>query len=150
MKHLSSLLLLCICSCGIQHPVLTVYVSADEYVARQVFKTFTEDTGIQVRWVGDTESTKTTHIVQRLLREKEHPVADVFWSSEILGMIQLANQGLLSPCQTEITTAWPEQFKSESLHWFGFSPRAQNFQSSESQASVYGWGKPLRYWQRPV
>ena len=95
VKHLSSLLLLCVCSCGSQQPEITVYVSADEYVARQVFKTFTNETGIQVRWVGDTESTKTTHIVQRLLREREHPMADVFWSSEILGMIQLADQGSL-------------------------------------------------------
>ena len=54
---------------------VTVYVSADEQIAREVFDAFTEKTGIEVFWVGDTESSKTTALVQRLHREKNNPVA---------------------------------------------------------------------------
>ncbi len=57
---------------------LTVYVSADEQIAREVFAAFTKKTGTVISWVGDTEASKTTALVQRLLRERERPVADVF------------------------------------------------------------------------
>ncbi len=104
---------------------LTVYVSADEQLAREVFSAFTHKTGIEVAWVGDTEASKTTALVQRLLREKKIPVADVFWSSEILGTIKLAQEGVLQPCLSEKTQTWPEQYRDESLRWFAFSPRAR-------------------------
>ncbi len=117
-----------LCSCNVQEDsssTLTVYVSADEQIAREVFSSFTNKTGIEVVWVGDTESSKNTSLVQRLLREKNRPVADVFWSSEVLGTIQLAEEDVLIPCQTDIAMNWSEQFKDNKNRWFGFSPRAR-------------------------
>jgi len=104
---------------------VTVYVSADEQIAREVFTAFTKKTGIEVAWVGDSEASKTTALVQRLFREQDRPIADVFWSSEILGTIRLADSGLLSPCKTNITMEWPEQHRDRKFRWFGFSPRAR-------------------------
>jgi len=104
---------------------VTVYVSADDHIARIIFDSFTEKTGIEVDWVGDSESSKNTVLVQRLLREKERPIADVFWSSEILGTIKIANKGLFAPCRTSITNNWPAQFRDARYRWFAFSPRAR-------------------------
>ncbi len=104
---------------------VTVYVSADEQIAREVFDAFTEKTGIEVFWVGDTESSKTTALVQRLHREKNNPVADVFWSSEILGTIQLAKEDILEPIDTDFAYAWPAQHRDAEYRWFAFSPRAR-------------------------
>jgi iron(III) transport system substrate-binding protein len=104
---------------------LTVYVSADEQIARKVFTAFTDKTGIDVAWVGDTESSKNTSLVQRLIREKDRPVADVFWSSEILGTLQLAQKKVLTPCLVTALEHWPEQYRDSSYTWYGFSPRAR-------------------------
>ena len=104
---------------------VTVYVSADEHIAREIFSAFTEKTGIFVAWVGDTESSKNTTLVQRLIREKNRPIADVFWSSEILGTIKLAQENVLSPCETKRTMEWPAQYRDSQMRWFGFSPRAR-------------------------
>ena len=126
-KYISAifcLLLLISCNSN-EKKVITVYVSADEYIAREVFDAFTKQTGIEVEWVGDTESSKNTSLVQRLLREQRRPIADIFWSSEILGTILLANQGVLMPCKTETSTQWPAEHKDNSFRWFGFSPRAR-------------------------
>ena len=108
-----------------QEPELVVYVSADEQIAREVFGAFTKSTGVQVLWVGDTESTKTTALVQRLIREKNSPVADVFWSSEILSIIQLANAEMLALHHSKVADAWPEEHRDAEFRWFGFSPRAR-------------------------
>ncbi len=104
---------------------VTVYVSADEQIAREVFAAFTEKTGIEVLWVGDTEASKTTALVQRLHREKNNPVADVFWSSEILGTIRLAQEDVLAPSNSNVTQAWPVQHRDAAYRWFAFSPRAR-------------------------
>ncbi len=118
--------LICGCSPNNEHPdVLTVYVSADEQIAREVFSSFTEITGIEIVWVGDSELSKNTGLVQRLLREQTRPIADVFWSSEILGTIRLANEGALATCSTETTRNWPTEYRDEYFKWFGFSPRAR-------------------------
>ena len=104
---------------------VTVYVSADEQIAREVFAAFTEKTGIEVSWVGDTEASKTTALVQRLQREKNNPIADVFWSSEILGTIRLAQDKIIVPAKSEVTLSWPAQHRDASFLWFAFSPRAR-------------------------
>ena len=104
---------------------VSVYVSADEQIAREVFAAFTDQTGIHVDWVGDSESSKNTTLVQRLIREKENPVADVFWSSEILGTILLSRQNMFAVCNAPNAMNWPENHRDSKFHWFGFSPRAR-------------------------
>ena len=125
---ISALAILFLVTCTTQvddeHQV-TVYVSADEHVAREVFAAFTKKTKIKVLWVGDTEASKTTALVNRLRLEKDIPIADVFWSSEILGTIQLANENVLATHHSSIADSWPVQHRDASNRWFGFSPRAR-------------------------
>lgn len=104
---------------------MTVYVSADDYVAKEVFDAFESKTGIEVRWVGDAEASKTTALVERLIGERENPVADVFWSSDIMGALALQSEGLLEPIGSEVTQQWPLSLKDAELRWFAFSPRAR-------------------------
>ncbi len=118
----------CFVSCSssvIDENTVTVYVSADEQLARSIFAEFTAKTGIEVAWVGDTEASKTTALVQRLLREQDDPVADVFWSSEILGTMQLSEANVLAPCTSSVGKTWPEQYRASDYTWFAFSPRAR-------------------------
>ena len=127
-KRISSLVALLLGSCTGPHSdqnTVVVYVSADEQIARQIFDAYTNKTGVVVEWVGDTESTKTTALVQRILREKNNPVADVFWSSEILGTIQLARHDALAPCTAQRFKEWPSEYRDSEYLWFGFSPRAR-------------------------
>ncbi|MBC8202459.1 MAG: extracellular solute-binding protein [Planctomycetes bacterium] len=121
-----SLAITLLCGCGKQETnTITVYVSADEQIARIVIDDFTSQTGIEVAWVGDTEASKTTGLVTRLRREASRPVADVFWSSENIGTIQLAQEGVFDSCSTTVTAAWPAEYRDPSAYWFAFSPRAR-------------------------
>ncbi len=100
-------------------------MSADDYVAKEVFAAFTSKTGISVNWVGDTEASKTTALVQRIIQEKKNPIADVFWSSDIMGALALQSANVLEPCQTSVTTQWSSALKDKGMNWFAFSPRAR-------------------------
>ncbi len=104
---------------------VVLYVSADEYIAREVIAAFEEKTGIVVDMVADAEAKKTTGLVERLRSERDNPLADVFWSSEIFMTISLADEGVLVPYQSEATGSWPEAFRDEDDRWYAFAGRAR-------------------------
>jgi iron(III) transport system substrate-binding protein len=104
-------------------PQVVLYVSADDYVARPVVAAFEKETGIRVLMVGDTEAKKTAGLVQRLRTERDRPVADVFWSSEIFLTIALADEGVLEPFESEALRDWP--VRDPRNRWFGFAARAR-------------------------
>lgn len=78
-------------------PEVVLYSSVDDPLLREIIAEFEQAHPIKVRIVGDTEATKTTGLVQRLLAEKDRPRADVWWSNEALGTALLASQGLFEP-----------------------------------------------------
>jgi len=79
-------LLACAVGCGRAQSnppeTVVVYTSVDEVFAEPVCKRFEHETGIRVQLVSDTEETKSTGLLNRLIAEKERPRADVFWSGD--------------------------------------------------------------------
>lgn len=76
---------------------VTLYSSVDDHVLREVVAAYEQAAGARVLVVADTEATKTTGLVQRLIAEKARPRADVWWSSEPFGTIRLARESILAP-----------------------------------------------------
>ncbi len=99
---------------------LVLYVSADDALYRPVVQSFEAATGAKVLVVADTEATKTFGLVRRLIEEKSKPRADVFWASEPLGMIRLAQAGVLQ----DLAIA-AQQEKSGPAHWVPLAYRAR-------------------------
>ncbi|MCA9300018.1 MAG: extracellular solute-binding protein [Phycisphaerales bacterium] len=100
-------------------PRLVLYTSADDALARDVIDAFQAETGIRVDLATDTEATKTTGLVERLIREAPRPRADVWWSSEVLGTMRLAREGVLAPMES--LPDWPLRDET----WLGFAQRAR-------------------------
>ena len=81
--------------CGRREPsALTVYASQDQVYAEPLLKRFTERTGIAVHAIYDSEMVKTVGLVNRLLAEREQPLADLYWSNEEFRTRQLAAEGI--------------------------------------------------------
>src|SRR5262245_4347153 len=68
--------------CGRARAEVVVYCSVDEGYARPILETFTKELGIEVRLVSDSEETKSSGLLSRLLAERARPRADVFWSGD--------------------------------------------------------------------
>lgn len=104
---------------------VTLYTSVDDEFARMVVAQFEQDTGIRIDVLGDTEATKTTGLVTRLQSEKGNPTCDVWWSSEPMGTILLARDGVLEPGSVEGTVGadWPSAFRADDWTWVGTALR---------------------------
>ena len=81
-------------SCG-QEKEVTVYTSVDQIHSEPIFEAFEAKTGIKVKPVYDIEASKTVGLANRLLEEKERPVADVFWNGEVSQTMRLMDLGVV-------------------------------------------------------
>lgn len=106
---------------------VTVYVSLDEPLSRPVLDLFREKTGIRVRAIWDTEANKSRGLAARIISERERPRADLWWSSEILQTLRLAEEGLLASHSSAGTEAIPESFRDPQGFWTGFAARFRVF-----------------------
>ena len=73
---------------------VVIYTSQDQVYSEAILRQFTEETGVEVRAVYDTESAKTAGLANRLRFEKENPQCDVFWSNEELHTRLLTMDGV--------------------------------------------------------
>jgi len=104
---------------------VVVYTSVDDHFAKPLAKRFEEATGIRVTLRMDSESEKTTGLMDRLRTLKARPDGDVFWNSELSGTLLLAQEDLLAPYISPAAARIPEQFKNADGLWTGFGCRAR-------------------------
>jgi len=118
------LLLLLNYSCQNAKEVI-VYTTVDQVFSEPVLKDFEKETGIKIKAVFDTEETKSTGVLNRLLAEKDHPQCDVFWSGDPMRTIVLKNNGITKAFTAKNAADINPVFKDKEAHWIGFSARAR-------------------------
>ncbi len=111
--------------CGKQKEEVVVYTSVDDLFARPVANHFEKLTGIKVRLVTDTEETKSTGLLNRLIAEKDRPVADVFWSGDPVRAALLKEKGVSAPYKSPSATDLPPQLSDPEGYWTSFSARVR-------------------------
>jgi len=104
---------------------VVIYCSVDRMFAEPLLDAFSKETGIDVSARYDTEAGKTTGLVNKLLAEKSQPRADVWWSSEVFGTIDLANAGALAPYRPATATDIPDMFVDPEGRWTAFGLRGR-------------------------
>ncbi len=108
-------------------PVVVVYTSVDQMFSEPILKEFERQTGIIVKAVYDVEATKTVGLANRLIAEKERPLADVFWNGEILQTLRLKEEGVLAPFSSPSAALIPPQYFDPAGYWVAIAGRARVF-----------------------
>jgi iron(III) transport system substrate-binding protein len=90
-----------------------------------VFRAFERETGIRVRAVFDTEETKSTGVLNRLIAESRQPQADVFWSGDPVRPFLLVRRGLVEPYLSPQAAGLPAGLRAADGAWTGVAARAR-------------------------
>lgn len=115
------------CEKKIKKEYLIIYCSIDENWSAPIFKKFNDKTGIDIKAVYDSEANKSVGLANRLIAEKNNPVADIYWSGEPLQIERLVHAEILQP-YSESGIKLPEYFSSwENSYWFPNSFRQRVF-----------------------
>jgi len=69
-------------SCRSRAREVVVYLSIDQVFTEPILRDFERQSGVKVRAVFDTEETKSTGVLNRVVAEAASPQADVFWSGD--------------------------------------------------------------------
>ena len=104
---------------------VVVYTSIDDVFARPIAERYEAATGVSVLLVPDTEETKSTGLLNRLIAEQSRPQADVFWSGDPMRAAMLARKGISAPYRSPAAAALPAAYSDPDGHWTGFSARAR-------------------------
>jgi iron(III) transport system substrate-binding protein len=104
---------------------VVVYTSVDQVFSEPIFRAFERESGIHVRPVYDTEETKSTGVVNRLIAERDHPQADVFWCGDPVRPFLLIDRGMVEPYVSPGAAAVPAQFRAADGAWTGLAARAR-------------------------
>ncbi len=107
--------------------VVVVYVSEDQIFAAPILEDFQKETGIKVKAVYDTEESKSTGVMNRLIAEKNNPQADVYWANEVVRAEVLKGKGVSASYASPNAAEIPAAFKDPEGYWTGFSARARVF-----------------------
>jgi len=110
---------------------VVIYVSEDQVFSEPILRDFESETGIRVKAVYDTEETKSTGVMNRLISEKNNPQADVYWANEPIRAIVLKQNGISEKYLSPNAEGIPAEFKDLQGYWTGFSARARVLVVSE-------------------
>jgi iron(III) transport system substrate-binding protein len=110
---------------GTQSPNVVVYVSHDQVFSEPILKDFESETGIRVRAIYDTEETRSTGAMNRLIAEKNNPQADVYWANEPIRAEVLRQQGIAASYISPNAEGIAASFKNPDGYWTGFAARAR-------------------------
>lgn len=110
---------------GDRENTVVVYTSIDDVFARPICERFQKETGITVQLVPDTEETKSTGLLNRLIAEKNRPVADVFWGGDPVRAAVLKAKGVSAPFKPANPADTTGRFSDPAGHWAALSARAR-------------------------
>lgn len=119
------LLLASLVSCTKRRDEVVVYTSVDQVFSEPVFRAFEAESGVRVRAVYDTEETKSTGVLNRLIAEAQNPQADVFWSGDPVRPFQLVRRDLVEPYVSPQAAGLPASARAADGTWTGFAARAR-------------------------
>jgi iron(III) transport system substrate-binding protein len=111
--------------CSSRSREVVVYTSVDQVVSEPILRDFEKQSGLTVRGVFDTEETKSTGVLNRLVAEAAHPQADVFWSGDPVRPFVLIKRGLVAPYESPNAARIPPTFRASDGSWTGFAARVR-------------------------
>jgi iron(III) transport system substrate-binding protein len=123
---------------------VVVYTSVDQVFSEPILRAFEQATGIRIRAVYDTEETKSTGVLNRLITEAQNPQADVFWSGDPVRPFQLIQRGLVEPYLSPQAASLPMSARAADGTWTGFAARARVILINKSRVAAEGMPKGVR------
>ncbi len=123
---------------------VVIYTSVDQVFSEPIFQYCEASTGLKVKAVFDTEETKSTGVLNRLIAEAGQPQADVFWSNDPVRPFVLIDRGQVEAYASAAAVDLPEVFRAKDGAWTGFAARARVLLVNTAQVGDAGMPRSIR------
>lgn len=106
---------------------VVLYCGVDQDQSQQIAQTYEKEAGLKLRYEGESEAFRSVGLPSRIKAEAARPKGDVFWSNEIMNMVDLGNQGLLGDLPPGAADAFPPMWRDPAGRYVAFGARARVF-----------------------
>jgi len=130
--------------CSNRSREVVIYTSVDQVVSEPILRDFEKQSGLTVRAVFDTEETKSTGVLNRLVAEAAHPQADVFWSGDPVRPFVLIKRGLVAPYESPNAAGIPPSFRASDGTWTGFAARVRVLLVNKNRVAALAMPRSIR------
>jgi len=108
---------------------VNVYSLRQPFLIEPIMDKFTVETGIKVNILFAKNG-----LIERVKREGELSPADLVLTTDISRLMQLTNQSLTQPVDSEVLNKnIPSHYRDPELHWFALTTRVRNIYSSSER-----------------
>jgi len=130
-------------SCSNQNQ-LVIYTSVDQVFSSKIIKNFQQThPDIDVKVLYDTEASKAVGLEKRLMAEKKHPKADLFWNSEFMRTARLEKADLLETYKKSKLPYTKEYYFSKKYKWYGLGMRNRVFVVNKNLMNIEDYPRKL-------
>ncbi|WP_437224201.1 ABC transporter substrate-binding protein [Planctomicrobium sp. SH661] len=112
---------------------LTVCCNEQLDYAPEILKEFTQQTGIEVRLLQESPTEKKIGLIDQFLADMPPADCDVIWDHDMLGMMELAEKGVLLPYRSPNLDRINDQYRDAHGKWIGFSGRMRIWLVNETK-----------------
>lgn len=106
-------------------PDVVIYCGVDPDQSQSLVQEFREASGLVVDYHGETEAFRSIGLPQTIEAERNHPRADVWWSNEIMHMVDLASKGLIDKLPAGMAEKFPQAWRDPGGRYIQFGARAR-------------------------
>ena len=113
---------------------LVVYTSRKEHLIKDIFKQYTEETGVKVTYkTGDAAA-----LIQSIKAEGEKSPADIFMTVDAGNLWYAGSEGLLeATSSSKLRKNVPFNLRDEEGRWFGLSIRARTIAFNPKKSTSF-------------
>ena len=124
MRIFNALLaIVCLAATSASAAEVVVYSARNEQLIKPLFDAYTQETGVQVKFITDKEGA----LLQRLKAEGQNTPADMLITVDAGNLWEAAREELLKPVQSRVLNAnVPAHLRDPGNQWFGLSVRARS------------------------
>ncbi|MGE0190788.1 MAG: extracellular solute-binding protein [Planctomycetota bacterium] len=110
---------------GGPEPDVVLYCGVDPDQSQRLVDDFREASGLVVDYHGETEAFRSIGLPQRIEAERDRPRGDVWWSNEIMHMVDLASKGLIDKLPEGMAGKFPQAWRDPGGRYIQFGARAR-------------------------
>jgi iron(III) transport system substrate-binding protein len=113
------------CGAGKDRETVVLYCSVDQDQFLPLKEAFEKETGIEILYQPEMEAARSVGITRKVLDEKDHPVADVFWGNEIMHTVVLGDLGVFAPLPKGAADDFPAAWRDPKGIHVAFAARGR-------------------------
>ncbi len=104
---------------------VVLYCGVDQDQSQSLVEAFEKSSGLRIDFHGESEAFRSIGLPQLIESQRANPRGDLWWSNEIMHMVDLASKELIAPLPAGLAERFPPAWRDPQGRYIQFGARAR-------------------------